>query len=221
MPTTPLLDSIATLIASRRLLDHPFYVQWSKGELSKAGLRKYAEQYYHWVLAFPTFLSATHANCEDFDMRQTIVDNLADEELGPSNHPELWLRFCDALEVNRDAVKSAELLPETRQAIASFRAICRDSPSVAGLAAIYAYESQQPDVMGFKREGLATFYGVTDGHDYFEVHERLDVDHTAQEREQVRRLAGGKEQEVIEAVRAGLDATYTLLDGVHRVSCQQ
>ena len=41
-------------IARQRLLDHPFYTAWSKGELSREILQKYAEQYYHWVNAFPT-----------------------------------------------------------------------------------------------------------------------------------------------------------------------
>lgn len=213
----PVMTTIDSLIAGRRLLDHPFYTAWSKGELSVDALRRYAEQYYHWVLAFPTFLSAVHANCHDVEMRQAIVRNLMDEELGSSNHPELWLRFCEGLGLTRQAVRSVALLPETRQAIATFRRICRESPSVAGLAAIYAYESQQPEVMRSKRDGLTTFYGVMTGHEYFEVHETLDVEHSASERQAVERLAAGHEADVLAGVRAGLDATYVLLDGVERV----
>ena len=66
------LDRIHDLIAHRRLLDHPFYTAWSKGELTREALQTYAEQYYHWVLAFPTWLSATHANATDLETRQEI-----------------------------------------------------------------------------------------------------------------------------------------------------
>src|ERR1041384_4160930 len=126
-------ERIHQLISSRRLLDHPFYNAWSHGELSREALQKYAEQYYHWVHAFPTWLSAAHANATDLAMRQEILANLNDEEMGPDNHPELWLRFCDALGLDREAVKSADLLPETRDAIAAMRTVCRNEPAVVGL----------------------------------------------------------------------------------------
>ena len=211
------VDRIHSLVAERRLLDHPFYTAWSHGTLTREALQQYAAQYYHWVFAFPTWLSAAHSNATDFGMRQEILANLMDEELGPENHPELWLRFCDALGLDRDRVRHAELLPETREAIAAMRRICRDEPAVAGIAALYAYESQQPEVMKTKREGLRDKYGVTAGHDYFEVHEAIDVEHSATEREMIAAHAAGHEAAIGAAAATALQATYTLLDGVERV----
>lgn len=208
------VDRIHDQIATRRLLDHPFYVAWSRGELSREALRKYATQYYHWVHAFPTWLSAVHSNTPDLTMRQEILANLMDEEQGPENHPELWLRFCDALGLDRDAVKTADLLPETREAIATMRRVCREEPAAAGLAALYAFESQQPAVMKTKRDGLRDLYGITEGHEYFEVHEFLDVAHSAGELEMIERSAGGHEAAVLAASEQALAATYRLLDGV-------
>jgi pyrroloquinoline-quinone synthase len=211
------LDALHDLIARRRLLDHPFYQAWSDGALTPQDLRTYAGQYYHWVHAFPTWLSAAHANATDLTTRQAILENLIDEERGPENHPELWLRFTDALGLDRDEVRRADLLPETADAIAAMRRVCRDMAAVAGVAALYAYESQQPDVMRTKREGLRDLYGVTTGHDYFVAHERLDVEHAAGERDLIVRHGEGHEEAVLEAARAALDATYTILDGVNRV----
>jgi pyrroloquinoline-quinone synthase len=211
----PALDALHDLIARRRLLDHPFYTAWSEGTLTREALRTYAGQYYHWVQAFPTWLSATHANATDLEMRQTILENLIDEERGEANHPELWLRFCDALGLDRDAVRTADLLPETARAIAMMRNVCRDAPAVAGLAALYAYESQQPEVMKTKREGLRDKYGVTAGHDYFELHETADVAHSADEARLIARHAAGRETAVLGAARTALDATYTILDGIN------
>jgi pyrroloquinoline-quinone synthase len=209
------MERVDERIGSRRLLDHPFYEAWSRGELPREALNRYAEQYYQWVAAFPTFLSAIHANCPSLAVRQEVLENLIDEERGPDNHPELWLRFADALGLDRDAVLHAEPLPETREAIAAYRGICRDLPYVGGLAAVYAYESQQPAVMRTKREGLVEHYGVTTGHDYFAVHESVDVEHSAAERRLVESGAAGMEQVIDGAVEAGLNATYTLLDGIY------
>lgn len=219
MPTVA--DQVHGLIAQRRLLDHPFYAAWSKGELTRDVLQKYAEQYYHWVEAFPTWLSATHSNATDLAMRQEILANLNDEESGADNHPELWLRFCDALGLDRDAVRNADLLPETRAAIAAMRAVTRNQPAAAGLAALYAYESQQPEVMKTKRDGLRNLYGVTSGHDYFEVHETMDVVHSAGERVLIDAHGPDVEAEALIAATVALDATYTLLDGIERVRTSQ
>lgn len=211
------LDALHALVAERRLLDHPFYQAWSHGELTQEALRTYATQYYQWVRAFPTWLSAVHANATDLSMRQAILENLIDEERGPDNHPELWLRFADALGLERPAVTGAEPLPETAEAVATMRHLSRDTPAVAGVAALYAYEVQQPDVMRTKREGLTTLYGVTTGHDYFVVHEERDVEHSADERALLMRHLEGHEAAVLSAVNTALGATYMILDGVERV----
>ena len=212
-----IVNRIHAQVASRRLLDHPFYNAWSKGELTRDALQTYAAQYYHWVLAFPTWLSATHANADDLELRQEILENLIDEERGPENHPELWLRFCDALGLDRAAVKRVELLPETKQAIESMRTVSRWMPPAASLAALYAYESQQPEVMKTKREGLRDLYKVASGHEYFEVHETLDVAHSAGEAAMIAKHGEPCQAEIETAVKTALDATYTLLDGIERV----
>lgn len=209
------IQAVDAAIARQRLLDHPFYTTWSEGRLSRTALQRYAEQYYHWVTAFPTMLSLAHAHGPDLSARQLLLENLNDEEMGPDNHPELWLRFCDALGLDREAVKSTPPLPETAAAIEQMRAVCASEPFAAGMAALYAYESQQPEVMKTKRHGLAECYDVTSGHDYFVEHETADVRHSAQERELVERYGEGNEEAVLAGAQVALDAVYTLLDGVH------
>lgn len=57
-----LKQNIESIINAKSLLKHPFYVAWTEGKLSKDQLRHYAEQYFHNVLAEPTYLSAIHFN---------------------------------------------------------------------------------------------------------------------------------------------------------------
>ncbi len=82
------LDKIDNDIAEKHLLKHPFYLAWTRGELSKEALLDYARQYYHHVAAFPTYLSAVHAKCDDQATRKQLLDNLIDEEKGSPNHPD-------------------------------------------------------------------------------------------------------------------------------------
>src|SRR2546425_3028538 len=123
-PMNQHLDKIDNDIAEKHLLKHPFYLAWTRGELSKEALQDYARQYYHHVAAFPTYLSAVHANTEDQETRRQILANLIDEEAGNPNHPELWLRFAESTGVERQDVRGSALLPETSNLIDCFRDVC-------------------------------------------------------------------------------------------------
>ena len=131
-----LIHTIDGQIDARKILLHPFYQRWTSGQLSREALADYAKQYYHHVAAFPTYLSAVHANTEDGETRRQILANLVDEEAGNPNHPELWLRFAEGVGVEREDVKRTDLWDETRQLIGTFRSICRDGSTAEGLAEI-------------------------------------------------------------------------------------
>lgn len=216
------LQSIDAAIESRHVLKHPFYVAWQRGELSPEALRTYAAQYYRHVAAFPTYISALHARCDDLATRQTLLRNLRDEEEGPDHHPGLWLRFATAVGCEPGDAESAEPLPETAAAIAAFRDAVGNGPVERGLAALYAYESMVPEVAGEKIHGLAEHYGVegSPGTDYFEVHRTLDVEHAEESRaalaERLERTTTGEREEAVRGAEIALDAVNRLLDGVCR-----
>src|SRR5688572_23496720 len=161
------------------MLKHPFYRAWSEGRLSTAILGEYAKQYYAHVRAFPTYVSAVHSRCEDLSVRKELLENLIEEERGNENHPELWLRFAEGLGVDREEVKKAELLPSTRESVARLKSLTQSDDYREGLAALYAYESQIPEVAKTKREGLKSFYGIEDERavSFFRVHESIDLLH--------------------------------------------
>ena len=208
------------LVEKKKILNHPFYATWAKGELTMEALRGYARQYYRFVAAFPRYLSAVHSNCPDLATRQKILGNLAEEEREDKPHPELWLRFGEALGLEREEMTDGDVTPETRSALSVLEAICRDGSFVEGAAALWAYESQVPEVARVKAEGLREFYGITDAEalEYFTVHEDVDVEHAAIGEaivaEHTRTPA--EEDRVERAVKHSLDASWLLLDGVQR-----
>jgi pyrroloquinoline-quinone synthase len=200
-------------IAAKRLLDHPFYQRWTAGTLSSEELREYARQYYHYAFAFPTFLSAMHAQCDDLATRQAILENLIEEERGADNHPELWLRFCEALGLDRGEVENGPANDSTRHLISTMKSLAREGALHQGLAALYAYESQIPDVAKAKIEGLAKWYDVSEV-TFFRVHMDADVVHSATSRELLMRLCDddAKRGEARAAVASTLKALYGFLD---------
>jgi len=209
------IHSLDEQIAAKHLLDHPFYQRWTAGTLTCDELRHYARQYYHYALAFPTFLSAMHAQCDDLETRQLLLENLIEEERGAENHPELWLRFCEALGLDRDEVKSGAMNDATRTLIATMKALAREGALHEGLAALYAYESQIPAVAKAKIEGLVKWYDVQET-TFFRVHMDADVAHSSTSRTLIANLCddGAKIREAQRATGRTLGALYGFLDSV-------
>lgn len=205
-------------IAAKHLLDHPFYQRWTCGTLTKEELQDYARNYFHYAMAFPTFISAMHQQTEDIAVRQMLLENLIEEERGPENHPELWLRFCESLGLDRDEVKAGAPNAATRTLIATMKSLAREGALHEGLASLYAYESQIPSVAKAKIEGLAKWYSITADRDiaFFSVHMEADVNHSETSRQILRDLCDTPEKttQAEQATGRTLDALYGFLDSV-------
>ena len=160
------------------LLNHPFYKSWNEGKLTREIIKDYAEQYYQHVKAFPRYISATHSLCEDIEKRKILLENLNDEENRDADHPKLWKNF--ALAMGADAKKIEEVKTDkfTKDMIDNFFKNGR-STYAEGLASLYTYERQIPEIAETKIQGLKKYYGVTSkkGLEFFVVHKEADVYH--------------------------------------------
>ncbi len=204
----------------KHLLKHPFYEAWSEGRLSLDDLRTYACQYYHHVEAFPRYLSATHSNCDSLPIRQVLLDNLIDEEQGPSNHPALWLQFANGLGLSESRVKETKLFPETAQLIDDFKSLSRSS-YVEGIAALYTYERQVPYTAASKITGLKKHYGIDDAKTlkFFTVHLHADVEHANATRTLLEQLPENEQIVTENAAIKIADSLWTLLTGILHRTC--
>ncbi len=213
------ITAIDDQIGRRKLLLHPFYQRWTAGTLSREALAEYATQYYHHVAAFPTYLSAVHANTEEMETRRQILANLIDEEAGNPNHPELWLRFAEGVGVRREDAQRAVPWQETRELIQTFKSVCGDGSTAQGLAALYAYESQIPAVAESKIDGLRRHYGIDNPRAlaYFEVHIQADREHSRVERDLLTWYVNETNASaVMQSVEKVLAALWEMLSGVER-----
>lgn len=211
------LQNIDIQIQSKHLLKHDFYQAWNKGELSLECLKEYAKDYYQHVKAFPTYLSAIHSHTEDASTRRMLLQNLVEEEAGSPNHPELWKNFVLALGVTESELAHHQPSKEIENLIASFRRISIQHTVAEGIAALYAYESQIPEICISKIEGLKAHYGMQrpQNWEYFSVHIAADKEHAAQERQFLKKyISEDNEKAVTATVDEVLDALWGFLSGI-------
>jgi pyrroloquinoline-quinone synthase len=210
-----LSKKLQEIIDARHLLKHPFYQAWSKGELSKDILAKYAGQYYAQVAAFPRFVSAVHSRCPELSARKVLTENLADEEIHGTDHPTLWMDFAKGVGATEGDVKGAKPLPETKSMVDQYFGLV-EGDWKDGLCALYAYEQQVPAVAASKIDGLERFYGVTDAPSlaFFKVHQHYDVEHSEKVASLIDQHA--EPEKAMEATKKAADALWLFLDGMCR-----
>jgi pyrroloquinoline-quinone synthase len=202
-------DRLETVKSDNDVLEHPFYVRWSNGELSPEELAAYSGQYRHAVVALAA-ASRNAAPLADGDLREHLEQHAAEERA----HVELWDRFVAAAGGDADATPTAE----TELCSAAWAGAGRNA--TATLAALYAIESAQPQIAAVKQRGLVELYGYDEGPatDYFDVHATLDHDHADAHRQFLEASLGdADEDELVAAAREVLRANWTLLDGVERM----
>ena len=216
MANTELLARLDAAIAEKNLLKHPFYQNWQAGKLSRGALQLYAAQYYRHVEAFPKHLRVLVARTEG-QLRETVMQNLAEEEDPAGSHPQLWREFAAAVGVGEDDITCCPALPGTQNVVATFREICGDRPVAEAVAALYAYEAQVPEIASTKIDGLRKFYGVDEpaALAYFEIHEEADKAHREAWRAWLTEHTDNNNDEVVATANEALTALWGALDAVH------
>ena len=173
-------EIIKNSISAYHLLAHPFYQAWNEGRVPRERLKEYVKQYYNHVKAFPRYISAAHSLCDDLEKRKLLLENLTDEEglLNGAPHPELWLRFAEGLGVSRNEMENQPARESIKDVVAVFFSSARSSYE-EGLASLYAYEYQVPEIAETKIKGLKEHYDVCDDQSlsFFTVHQSADVYH--------------------------------------------
>lgn len=191
--------------ARHNVLEHPFYVKWSAGELSSEELARYSGQYRHATEALAKLTADTAELAPD--SRRDEMERHASEE---QEHIGLWDDFVEAA----GGEIGAEPTPETAECVHTWTARKGYLPA---LARLYAIESGQPEISRIKREGLAEFYGIDGGAgaEYFLVHETMDEAHAAESRRLIDEAMSSEDEDaVVEAAESAFVANLKLLDGV-------
>jgi pyrroloquinoline-quinone synthase len=224
MNTAEFLTQLDARIAKYDLLCHPFYEAWSAGELTRDDLRAYAQDYYHHVEAFPSYLAVTAMRMEEGELRRAILANMCEEKgvEGSSGrdcapHSELWLDFAEGMGSSRD-LRWHEPVPEIRQLAKNFQRVTSEGSPEEALAAFYAYESQVPRVAKEKERGLREMYHADDKtRGYFTLHTTADVYHSKVWCSQLQKKVAANPETADKALNAAEETAKMLwraLDGI-------
>ena len=217
------IDKIDNIIEEKHLLKHSFYKAWNAGELPTETIREYAAQYFQHVSSFPRYLSSIHSNCEDIKIRQILLENLIDEEKGGENHPELWMRFAEGMGNSRQKVNTTEPMKETTDLVNTFNRLSKSEKYHIGLAALYCYESMQPEISETKKDGLKKFYGIKNENTlkFFTVHMHADKWHREVVRDLIKELSDTKtkQNEILHSVEVALESLNNFLTGMEKAYC--
>jgi len=176
------------------VLDHPFYLRWERGELSREDLAYYAGEYRHAVVALAD---------------AAAVGGDAEHAAEEAAHIDLWDDFAAAL----DAPLDREPNIETRECTTTWR----PEDSLEARAVLYAVESGQPAISRTKLTGLVDHYGFTAGSkatEYFELHSDRDHEHATASAEVLRNATPEDADRLVAAAEAALEGNWRLLDGV-------
>lgn len=154
-------NSLETVLQKHNVLSHPFFQMLHCGGLAPDTLRIFCKQFYHIVKNFPRMVSAVHFNTEEIRIRQLLLRILQDEESGKEHSLELWIRFSESIGVTRNELEQTAMLQCTKSFIETMNDFCRNRSYIEGLASLYAFESQMPELLKTNAEGLIKFYNVT------------------------------------------------------------
>src|ERR1700674_1022285 len=92
----PLGEALASALAGRELLSHPFYLRWQAGELAPGELSEYAVNYRAFEAALPIVLTAVVEQLRtegEVEAAATVGQNLHDELERPEPHLALFDRL--------------------------------------------------------------------------------------------------------------------------------
>jgi pyrroloquinoline-quinone synthase len=224
MDTVEFFKQLDARIAKYDLLCHPFYKAWSAGELTRKDLRQYAQDYYHHVEAFPSYLAALGLRLEEGELRRSVLANMCDEkgvEGRPGKdsvpHSELWLDFAEGMGSSRN-LEWHTPAPEIRQLIRHFHQVASEGSAEDALAVFYTYESQVPRIAQEKERGLREMYRADDKTcGYFSLHATADVHHSKVWRKQLeKRIASHPEaaDAALDAAENAASMLWKALDGI-------
>jgi pyrroloquinoline-quinone synthase len=178
MDNSELGHVLATALANRRLLNHPFYRRWEAGEVSMRELAAYAAQYRHFERYLPGFLSRLTAALADGPARDLVAANLADEQGDPVPHAELFEQFATAVGACAEPAS-----PATTGLLGTYDDLLSDGP-MSALAGFVAYESQAAEIARSKADGLRRQYQLSDSAvRFWDHHAQVDIRHDAWARE--------------------------------------
>jgi pyrroloquinoline-quinone synthase len=222
-PEAFIQEILARIRARRTFGGHPLWHAIADGKLAREQLELFAIQFFLQVREFPRAVSAMHANCPFPRERMELAESVYEEETGRLSgcnqpHPELFIRFGEAVGLARSEMVEGHPLPATRALIDWFELSTKQRSFIEAAAAInLAAEGQVPGAFGPMARRLQQHYGLSrEAVEFWDVHEIADAEHSEVGDNIVVRHAtdAATQARVRDALQHSLDAWWQFFDGI-------
>src|SRR5215467_7366924 len=177
-PEAFIRDLVTRIEARRTFGRHPLWLDLADGKLRREQLKVFAVQFFLQVREFPRAVSAMHANCPFPEERMALAESIYEEETGRISgcnqpHPEIFIRFGEAVGLSRAEMIDGRPLPATRSLIDWFELSTKQRSFIEAAAAItLAAEGQVPGAFGPMARRLQENYGLSRGAvEFWDLHE--------------------------------------------------
>jgi len=216
-------DLVARIAARRTFGGHPLWHEIAAGKLDRSQLKLFAVQFFLQVREFPRAVSAMHANCPFPAERMALAESVYEEETGRISgcnlpHPELFIRFGEAIGLAREEMTEGRPLAATRALIDWFELSTKQRSFIEAAAAInLAAEGQVPGAFGPMARKLQEHYGLDrPAVAFWDIHEMADAEHSDVGDNIVVRHAtdAAIQARVRDALQHSLDAWWQFFDGI-------
>jgi pyrroloquinoline-quinone synthase len=216
-------DLVTRIEAHRTFGRHPLWLDIAEGKLRREQLRLFAVQFFLQVREFPRGISAMHANCPFPKERIALAESIYEEETGRISgcnrpHPEVFIRFGEAIGLSRAEMVDGQPLPATRALIDWFELSTKQRSFIEAAAAMnLAAEGQVPGAFGLMARRLQENYGLSrEAVEFWDLHEAADAEHSEVGDNIVVRHATDAvtQARVRDALQHSLDAWWQFFDGI-------
>ncbi|MER6344513.1 pyrroloquinoline-quinone synthase PqqC [Streptomyces sp. NPDC001595] len=199
---------------------HPFNVRMHGGELSRAELRRWITNRFHYQRHIPVKDALITAKLETPALRRMWLRRIQDHD-GPADGEggiERWLRLGEAAGVDRETLLSADgVLPGVRLAVEGYVNFCRLRSPLEAVAASLT-ELSAPDLMRTRIDAFKRHYPWIDGHGltYFRTRVSQGRRDSREALDLVLTWARGRDDQerAVAALRFKCDVLWSLLDAV-------
>lgn len=176
-----------------KMLDHPFYQAWLDGKVKVETLAKYGKSYTDLIRLIPIYWQKV---IDHFNAKEKTYEKIVEEEYW---HITLWQKWTKKLPEVNEYPKLNKLIEQLNNL----------NPSEL-LGAIFAFETQQPQIAKVKKECLIKYYGFDEKDlQYFDEHMQED-EHIAFGK--ALSLVYAHQEEFKSGIEKGSKALYESLD---------
>jgi pyrroloquinoline-quinone synthase len=167
--------ALETAIKGKSANTSPFSIAWAQGKLSRAHLARWAENHYHYVGPFASYLGYVYGRLpEEFtEAKDFLLSNMYEEEIGGDRHTDLLIRFAESCGTTAERVKNPDNMSATTRGLQSwcYSIAMREDPIVAIAGLVVGLESQVPSIYRRQTPTLREKYGFTDQEvEFFDIH---------------------------------------------------